>query len=210
MNTFDTPASEETGETGGPDLTALLGSRICHDLASPMGAVRNGIELMQMSGGGGAEELALISGSVEAALARLEFFRFAFGSGNPDAPIGADEVGRTVTAMYADSRSTVDWQDREDRARWDLRLAFLALLCLERAVPLGATVAVRRDGGRWAIDAEARRVVDGDLWAALRRREVPGDLQGGDVQFGLLARDARARGREIEAALDETSVRIRV
>jgi len=32
------------------DLNALLGSRICHDLISPLGAIGNGVELLTMSG----------------------------------------------------------------------------------------------------------------------------------------------------------------
>ena len=32
------------------DIAALLGSRICHDLISPLGAISNGVELLEMSG----------------------------------------------------------------------------------------------------------------------------------------------------------------
>ena len=31
-------------------LSALIGSRICHDLISPIGAINNGLELLDMSG----------------------------------------------------------------------------------------------------------------------------------------------------------------
>ena len=33
-----------------PDLAALIGSRICHDLISPIGAIGNGVELLMMDG----------------------------------------------------------------------------------------------------------------------------------------------------------------
>jgi len=46
------------------DLTALIGSRICHDLISPLGAIGNGVELLQLSGMGDSPEMALISESV--------------------------------------------------------------------------------------------------------------------------------------------------
>lgn len=32
------------------DLSALIGSRICHDLISPLGAIANGVELMALTG----------------------------------------------------------------------------------------------------------------------------------------------------------------
>ena len=32
------------------DLAVLLGSRLCHDLVSPLGAIGNGLELLELSG----------------------------------------------------------------------------------------------------------------------------------------------------------------
>ena len=60
-------------------LAQLVGSRICHDLISPVGAIGNGLELLAMAGGrtmpGGSAELELISDSVVQANARIRFFR---------------------------------------------------------------------------------------------------------------------------------------
>ncbi len=64
MSSDDTPQS--------PDLAALIGSRICHDLISPIGAIGNGLELLSMAGAGGPE-VALISDSVSNANARIRF-----------------------------------------------------------------------------------------------------------------------------------------
>ena len=55
------------------DLSALLGSRICHDLISPIGAIGNGVELLMMEGGTPSPELVLIAESVAAANARIRF-----------------------------------------------------------------------------------------------------------------------------------------
>jgi histidine phosphotransferase ChpT len=63
-----------------PDLAALIGSRICHDLISPIGAIGNGVELLLMEASGKGPELSLISESVAAANARIRFFRVAFGA----------------------------------------------------------------------------------------------------------------------------------
>jgi len=38
----------------------LIGSRICHDLISPVGAINNGLELLLMSGMNMSPEVALI------------------------------------------------------------------------------------------------------------------------------------------------------
>ena len=64
------------------EIAALIASRICHDLISPIGAIGNGMELMALSSGQeqSSPELDLISQSVENANARIRFFRIAYGS----------------------------------------------------------------------------------------------------------------------------------
>ena len=54
------------------DLAALLGSRICHDLISPIGAIGNGLELLMMDPGTHGPEMSLISESVGHANARQQ------------------------------------------------------------------------------------------------------------------------------------------
>ena len=67
-----------------PDLAALIASRICHDLISPLGAIGNGVELLAMEPGGTRPEMALISESVANANARIRFFRICFGQASSD------------------------------------------------------------------------------------------------------------------------------
>lgn len=66
------------------DLSALIGSRICHDLISPLGAIANGVELMVLTGAEQTPKMLLFAESVEAANARIEFFRLAYGTGGAD------------------------------------------------------------------------------------------------------------------------------
>ena len=193
---------------GEPDLTALLGSRICHDLASPVGAIRNGLELMAMTGTPSAE-MALVSSSVESALARIEFFRLAFGSGDPDAPIPSAMAAQTAVKLYEGGRTAIDWQDGVDRPRWELRLAYLAILCVDAAAPMGGTLSVGHDG-TWRVRIDAPRVRELPFWDAVNRQEVPGDLVGDFVQFGLLVDDARRRGRIVAAEVADDAVTITV
>ncbi|HMS96693.1 MAG TPA: histidine phosphotransferase, partial [Tabrizicola sp.] len=64
--------------TDQPDLAALIASRICHDLISPLGAIGNGVELLAMERAG--PELDLLSESVAHANARIRLFRISFGA----------------------------------------------------------------------------------------------------------------------------------
>jgi histidine phosphotransferase ChpT len=67
------------------DLAALVSSRICHDLLSLIGAINNGLELLNMSGASPiGPEMQLICDSVKSASARIRFFRIAFGAASDD------------------------------------------------------------------------------------------------------------------------------
>ena len=71
------------------DVNALLGSRICHDLISPLGAIGNGVELLSLSGVRAESELSLIARSVESANTKIRFFRIAFGATTADQLVSA-------------------------------------------------------------------------------------------------------------------------
>ena len=90
------------------NLAELIGSRICHDLISPIGAITNGLELLDMVGGTQGPEMDLISGSVGSAGARIRFFRVAFGSAS-DQPLGRTEVAELLKDVERAGRVRVNW-----------------------------------------------------------------------------------------------------
>ena len=85
------------------EFAALIGSRICHDLISPIGAVNNGLELLSMTGVSPSPELALIGDSVDSASARIRFFRVAFGAAE-NQMIGPTEINAILRDYYRGSR----------------------------------------------------------------------------------------------------------
>lgn len=91
------------------DLGSLIGSRICHDLISPIGAINNGLELLAMSGDAEGPEIGLIGESVGSASARIRFFRIAFGTAG-DQMVGSAEVAAILRDLYAPSRIDIVWQ----------------------------------------------------------------------------------------------------
>ena len=80
------------------DLTGLIGSRICHDLISPIGAIGNGLELLEMRIGS-SEELALVSESCRNANARIRFFRIAFGAAGAGQTIPGQDIASILAEM---------------------------------------------------------------------------------------------------------------
>ncbi|PWJ20839.1 histidine phosphotransferase family protein [Jannaschia seohaensis] len=193
------------------DLVALLGSRLCHDLVSPLGAIHNGLELIELSGSTSGDEMALIRQSLDAALARIAFFRLAFGSAARDAVIPQRDLRAAISAMYRESRTEVIWRDEEDRPRSEIRLACLALLCVETAIPWGAKIEVTRNPNAWVFHVDAKRLkIEPALWQALGRGAVLADLTGAQVQFGILARACRALRRPVSVSADETHLSLLV
>lgn len=142
------------------DLSALVSARLCHDLISPMGAIGNGLELMQLSQPAASAELDLIADSLGSAIAKLRFFRIAFGPADAQALIAGEEIRSVTDAMFP-GRFTVFWAGpSRDVSRATGKLIFLALLCLEKSLPMGgaATIALAEGDDTIAIAAEGRRL----------------------------------------------------
>ncbi|ENN91257.1 histidine phosphotransferase ChpT [Bartonella bovis] len=92
------------------DLTALLCSRICHDLISPIGAIQNAMELYDE---GGVEEdaLQLVRSSVSKASACLQFCRLAFGTaGSVDSQIDTRFAEQIAQQYMAEEKAILKWQ----------------------------------------------------------------------------------------------------
>ena len=193
----------------GPDLSALVSARLCHDLISPMGAIGNGLELLEMARGPGADELALIHDSLANALAKLRFFRVAFGPADPQARQSFDEAAQITDAMFY-GRFSVTWQPGDSGIpRMTARLIYLAILCMEKSLPMGGTVQVSVSNGVAGLSAEGKKVSPpADLWAHVTDGTPVGDLRSDNVQFLLLREHLASSGQHLEVAFSETGGRM--
>lgn len=188
-----------------PDLAALLGSRICHDLIGPLGAIGNGVELLLMDGRVKGPEVDLIAESVAHANARIRFFRLAFGAARGEQPVPLPEIRAILADMTRGARLAVDWASAGNPSRLEAKQAFLAIQCLESAMPYGGRITVSHDGTRWQVEGEASRLrADPALWAILSggaATEVPPSA----VHFVLLA--DLARGLAVESGEGRITLR---
>lgn len=184
------------------NLAALVGSRICHDLISPVGAINNGLELLGMAGSMSGPELELISDSVANANARIRFFRIAFGaSGDQQTPRA--EVVSVLEDVSKGGRIQYQWSPLEGCTRSEARLALLSALCLESALPYGGTVKIFCADGKWTIVGEGRKVtVDDELWARVSGGSSNAEITPALVQFALLPEAAKEAGRTVRLELN--------
>lgn len=194
----------------GPDLPGLLGSRLCHDLISPVGAIGNGLELLSMAGGATVtrrDEMQLVSDSVAQAQARIRFYRVAFGTSRDDQAMGSPELADTLAGVYGAGRLQVAWDVAGEVARPAARLAYLMVLCVEAALARGGQVTVTRDRRHWRVAGSGPRVRDlAPFWALLRGGACDADLTPERVQFPLLQVQAATMGVRIVVTAGEAGV----
>lgn len=192
-----------------PDLAALIASRICHDLISPIGAIGNGVELMMMDSSGQSAELTLISESVANANARIRFFRVAFGSAGAEQRISRAEVMSILTDVTRGGRLVYAWNSAADLPRREVRLVFLLLQCLETAMAYGGRVRVDLDMAAGAITAEAPRLkIDPNLWQLLVDPASEGEVSAGQVHFALARDEVERQGRNLVTEIREAAIRL--
>ena len=191
------------------NLAALIGSRICHDLISPIGAINNGLELLGMAGGETGPEMDLIQESVGNASARIRFFRIAFGAAG-EQMMGRAEVVSILRDLMEGARLTVAWGPMDAQPRAEVRMAFLALLCVEAAMPYGGRIEVSVEAGQWTLHGRADKLnIDEPLWNILATQEPPTDLRPAQVQFALLPLVASDAGRRVVTEIGTEDLRLK-
>lgn len=190
-----------------PDLTALIGSRICHDLISPIGAIGNGVELMVMEGAQNGPEMALISESVTHANAKIRFFRLAFGAAGGESATARTEVVQVLSDLTRGTRLRIDVQLTTKLPRASVKLAFLLVMCLETAMPFGGTIEIVQGEERWTVKGTADRLkIDPALWAMLTTGAAY-DLSPAQVQFALVSEELSRQHRRLTTEISGTEVR---
>ncbi len=95
-----------------PRVLEVLASRICHDLISPVGAVGNGIELLEEFGlEAGADAVDLIGTSAKKANIHLRAFRWAYGASGADSDVKPADVKSLITEYISLTKASFEWHD---------------------------------------------------------------------------------------------------
>lgn len=197
--------------TSSTDLAALLCSRLCHDLLSPVGALNNGLELLADEKDPEMRQrcVELLEQSARASAVKLKFFRLAFGAaGGFGEAVPTEEPHELLTSLVAaNSRVELQWAVAEralvkPAVKVLLNLAAIGLDSLVRGGVLavgaevagGATeIAIRASGPKVAFDRNIGRALEGGMADdELSGRTAPAHMihllvqeLGGGLQYSL-------------------------
>jgi len=189
------------------DFAALLCSRVCHDVISPVGAIVNGIEVLEDEGAADMREMALelIINSARQASNRLQFTRLAFGAaGSAGARLDLGDAEQVVRGMIEDDRIKVEWRlPRELLPKNRVKLLLNLMLLATNTIPRGGIIQVEAagsgDGMGFTIASTGShsRVPEG-VEALVEGAAPAGGLDAHSVQpfyAGMLARDCHVAVR---------------
>jgi histidine phosphotransferase ChpT len=131
---------------GALDLAALLCSRVCHDLISPVGAIVNGIEVLEEDKDEETRTFALelIKKSARNASARLQFCRLAFGAaGSAGAQIETGDAETVARGILDDDKTKITWNlPRELKPKNQVKLLLNMLIVAGGTIPRGGMLTV--------------------------------------------------------------------
>jgi len=132
------------------DLAALLCSRVCHDLISPVGAIVNGLEVYEEDNDEETKTFALelIKKSARTASARLQFCRLAFGAaGSAGAEIDLGDAENMARGFIEDDKIKLTWNlPRLLLPKNRVKLLLNMLIIAAQTIPRGGTLVVDPEG----------------------------------------------------------------
>jgi histidine phosphotransferase ChpT len=131
---------------GALDLAALLCSRVCHDLISPVGAIVNGLEVLEEDKDEETKVFALdlIKKSAQTASAKLQFCRIAFGAaGSAGAQIDLGDAEKLSRGLLSDDKTKITWNlPRELMPKNQVKLLLNMMLIAVGTIPRGGMITV--------------------------------------------------------------------
>ncbi len=200
------------------DLAALLCSKVCHDVISPVGAIVNGLEVLDEDNDAETRAFALdlIKKSANTASAKLQFCRLAFGAaGSAGASIDSGDAENVTRGLFGDDKVKLEWLPV--RALMPKNKVKLILnLCIIGAgtIPRGGVIRVEPIAA--AEDAEIRLTIKGTnprvnhaLAALLDGKPEGGTIDAHAIQPYFTGLVARQIGYGVTLAIEGDTVTVK-
>ncbi|KAB7740855.1 histidine phosphotransferase [Parvibaculum sedimenti] len=201
----------EAGDVSALELGALLCSRVCHDVISPVGAITNGLEVLaddddpEMR----VHAMELITKSAAQASAKLQFARLAFGAaGSAGAQLDLGDAKAVAEGLMKSEKASLTWEAPhatigKDYVKLLLNMLLIGISSIPRGGEISVVVAsdltrphltVRTKGQAARIPDETARFLDG--------RDLDAFLDARAVQPYFTGLVARSLGMRLEARME--------
>lgn len=194
-------------------LSALVASRICHDMVEPMSAIIQGLEMIKGADGKtDPDALSLLDHGVGKAWAKLEFFRFALAGAVAEGDSTLEEGREVAHKLYSALKPELKWSaPHVAMPRPAVRVIVNLLLIANECLPRGGTVEITAgksgDSGEVCVTATGPRAKLRDTTAAALRGEGE-EVSGHTIQPTLTGLLARQGGVELLARESEERVEL--
>jgi len=198
------------------DLAALLCSRVCHDVISPVGAIVNALEVLEEDDPSMRDfALELIKKSARNASARLQFARLAFGAaGSAGAMIDLGDAGNVANGFLNDEKLSLDWEAPrallpKNQVKLLLNLLMLAAQAVPRGGKLVSRATVEGEQGSYTITATGSHArIPAHVEELIAGHSETGTIDAHAVQPLYTGMVARAAGMAITFAIEGDTVTI--
>jgi histidine phosphotransferase ChpT len=199
------------------DLAALLCSRVCHDVISPVGAIVNGLEVLAEEKDAGMRDFALdlINRSAKSASARLQFARIAFGAaGSAGSAIDTGDAEQVAKGFFNDDKLRLIWSGPrllmpKNRVKLLLNLLVIAASCIPRGGSIDFTLEGDGDNPVFRITAEGKNArIPHGVEASLAGAPENGTVDAHGIQPFYAGMIARASDMAVEMTLDGEIMRM--
>ncbi|MGP7983657.1 histidine phosphotransferase ChpT [Rhodoblastus sp.] len=197
------------------DLAALVASRVCHDVISPVGAIVNGLEVLEEDKDEGMREFALdlIRKSAKAASARLQFCRLAFGAaGSAGAAIDTGDAEKVARGLFADDRTQLNWTAprvfmAKNKVKLALNLCLIAAACIPRGGVMNVTIDGEGDDARMSVSVKGPNLkLASHVADLLEGRSESGTVDAHGIQPFFTGMVARSCGMAVQVTATSEEV----
>ncbi len=197
------------------EVMDLLCSRLCHDLISPVGAINNGVELIEDLGDDMVDEaMGLIAQSGRRAAGRLRCFRLCYGAAGSQAAVGLDEAKEIAAGYLEGGKVTLEWDlapdfGAEGPPPGTVKVLLNLVVMADEALSQGGRIAVAMDpsGGGRVLTIAAQGTNAGlreNQDAALMGTLAPDELGARTVHAYVTGLFARRFGMTVDHSMPES------
>ena len=202
-------------DLAGMDLAALLCSRVCHDVISPVGAIANGLELLDEGTDDDTAEIAmdLIRSSAKNASARLQFARIAFGAaGSAGAHIDTGDAETVARAFFDNEKKTdLEWHGEralvaKNKVKFLLNLILIGLAAIPRGGIVKAEIVDPNGDVSFRVTSQGKNARVPPAFLALLNGDFEEDVDAHAIQPIYTLKLAETAALQISAILEGEDV----